>query len=185
MKSASMRIHQSPLTQTSLSPLRGLVVLMHRTPGVSLRSTPGYMLPRLRRSTRSGITILEVLLSVAIFLGAMTAIGSLLTTGADSAIQAKLHTEAVIRCESKLAEAVSGVIELDAVSDKAFPDDTEPGWSWSLAVDSGPHADLLALEVTVTHETTAGFVDAQYTLNRLVRDPNVYLDAEMATTGDE
>ncbi len=48
-------------------------------------------------------------------------------------------------------------------------------------VDSGPHVDVLALEVTVTHETTAGFVDAEYTLNGMVRDPNVYLDAELAT----
>lgn len=137
-------------------------------------------------SARQGITILEVLLAVAIFLGAMTAIGSLLTTGAESAIQAKLHTEAVIRCQSKLAEAIAGVIELDAVSEATFPEDADPGWTWDLVVDSGPHADLLALEITVTHESTAGFVDAQYTLNSLVRDPNVYLDAEMGTTtGDE
>lgn len=137
------------------------------------------------RSDRRGITILEVLLSVAIFLGAMAAIGRLLLTGADSAIQAKLHTEAVLRCESKLAEAISGAVELSSVSETAFPDDVDPGWTWSMAVDSGPHADLLALEVTVTHESNAGFVDASFTLNSYVRDPNVYLEAEMAVTSEE
>ena len=134
------------------------------------------------RATRRGITILEVLLSVAILIGAMTAIGGLLSNGADSAIQAKWQTEAVLRAESKLAEVISGAVPLESVNVGTFPEDTDQAWSWSLSIDSGPHADLLALELTVDHTNGAGIVDATFTLNSYVRDPEVYLDTSSSSS---
>ncbi|MDA1017841.1 MAG: hypothetical protein O3A00_25715, partial [Planctomycetota bacterium] len=133
-------------------------------------------------ATRRGITILEVLISVAIFIGAMTAIGGLLSNGADSAIQAKWETEAVFRAESMLAEVISGAVRMESVNGGTFADDPDAAWSWSLAVDNGPHADLLALELTVDHTNGAGIVDATFTLNSFVRDPEVYLNTSSSSS---
>ena len=93
---------------------------------------------------RRGMTLYEVVLSLAIFVGALTALGPLASTGTRAAVSARLETQAVLRCESKLAEVLAGIEPLQAVSDAAFADEA-PGWSWGLTVSSGPREDLLVI----------------------------------------
>src|SRR5258708_1867065 len=51
------------------------------------------------RKNRRGLSLFEVLIALAIFMGALAAIGQLIATGARGAVFAKLQTQAVIRCE--------------------------------------------------------------------------------------
>jgi general secretion pathway protein I len=120
----------------------------------------------------SGITLLEVLIALAIFLGAVTVVGQIVSTGSQAAIEARQRAEAVHRCETVLAEALAGSIPLQT-SGAAFEDN--PDWSWNMSVGDGPLVDLLAIEVVVVHTNQFGDTDQQFTLDRWVRDPELFL----------
>ena len=127
---------------------------------------------------RLGLTLFEVLLSLAIFVGSMAALGQLIANGVRGAVQARLQTQAVLRCESKMAELVAGAQAFQAVAGASFLDD--PSWSWSVTLGSGPHVDLYAVEVTVSHTGTNGLGDVSFSLQRLLRDPQIFVDAATA-----
>lgn len=129
------------------------------------------------RRRRNGITLYEVVLSLAIFAGALAALGPLASTGSRAAVRTKLETQAVLRCESKLAEVLAGIEPLQAVSGGAF-EDAAPGWSWDLSVTSGPRQDLLILEVSAAHTNANGTLDASHKLVRLLRDPGALADLQ-------
>ncbi|GIT30334.1 MAG: hypothetical protein Ct9H300mP1_23800 [Planctomycetaceae bacterium] len=53
---------------------------------------------------RSGFTLLEVLVSLAIFVAAFASLSQLFTLGSRAAVQAALETQATVRAEAKMAE---------------------------------------------------------------------------------
>lgn len=128
---------------------------------------------------RDGLTLFEVVLSLAIFVGALAAIGQLLWTGSQAALQARFRSEAVLRAESKMSDLVAGVDTLQSVSGQPFEDGAE-GWTWTATVEPGPHPDLLLVVLTVTHSNQATAANASYTLSRYVRDPQIFVDAAAA-----
>jgi Tfp pilus assembly protein PilV len=123
---------------------------------------------------RRGLSLFEVVIALTIFVCSMGAIGQLISTGVRGAVQARLQSQAVLRAETQMAEVVAGLISLHGASG-VFPDD--PSWSWSVTTTSSPHANLYVVEVTTTHSarTTAG--KQSFSLRRLVRDPQMALDA--------
>lgn len=123
---------------------------------------------------RKGLSLLEVVVALAIFMGAIAAIGQLISTGVRGAVQARLQSQAVLRAETKMAEVVAGAVSLHGASG-SFADD--PAWAWSVSSAAGTQAGLYIVDVTVTHQsaTTAG--NQSYSLRRLVRDPQVAVDA--------
>jgi general secretion pathway protein I len=125
---------------------------------------------------RRGLTLLEVLLSLLIFVGAMAAIGQLVSNGVRAALHSRMQTQAILRCESKVAEVVGGVVPFQTAVGVPFPDD--PNWTWSLQVQPGPHPSLLRMDVKVDHAAQNGLGRTTFTLSRLLRDPQIYLDAE-------
>ena len=131
------------------------------------------------RRIRPGITLLEVLIALAIFLGAITVIGQIISTGSQAAIAAQQQAEAVRRCETVLAEALAGSIPMQDASGN-FEDN--PDWSWSVIVLDGPHVDLLSLEVTVAHLDQLGNEDERFTLVRWVRNPELFLQTTVDST---
>ena len=78
-----------------------------------------------RTARRSGISLLEVLISTAIFLGALTAILQIMRVGHESRLSARLDAEAALRCESLMGEYVSGILPLKAEAAVPFPDSGE------------------------------------------------------------
>lgn len=149
--------------------------------------------PGLRRSTsRCGLSLLEVIISVSIFLGSLTAILHLLSVGQQSEMMTRLQTEAVMRCEAKMAEVVSGVQELGAITDESFDEsqateaDTLSGeWTWSLeSADTGT-TGLLQITLTTKYSTGGDAPAAMFTLVRYMRDPQIFLDAAMAAETSE
>jgi len=129
---------------------------------------------------RAGLTIFEVLLSVAIFLGAMVALGQLISTGRSAAQRGELQTEAVFRCESVVGQVVAGVLPMQAVSDTAFMDDPEQRWTYSIVLLDATEADLVGFEVTVAHINNLGDINFQFSVQRYLRDPQIYVDAAEA-----
>ncbi len=133
-----------------------------------------------RVASRQGLTLLEVLLSLGLFLGALAALSQLWYGGVRASVQARLSTQAILRCESKLNEVVAGAVPLQSMTDTPFEDDAT--WTWSLQVLPGPHANVLLLVVNVSHPGQGGLSASSYQLSRLLRDPQVWTDAQQTTT---
>jgi len=129
-----------------------------------------------RRSSRSGITLYEVVLALLILLISLAALGHLISTGSRAAANTQLMSQASLLSESKLSEVIAGVEPMQPVSGASLSEAGED-WVWSLQVSPGPHPDLLELEVTVSHIGQDGRTDISSSLRRYVRDPQVFLDA--------
>ena len=156
----------------------------------TIRSPPALPSQRQRRRcvnrSRAGISLFEVLLALSIFLAAIVTLTQLSETGMRAAVQARLQTHAILRCESKLAEIATGVEPLEDASEQPFPDDEK--WTWSLESAAGPHADLLLVTITVDYVGETDLASAGFSLSRLIRDPAVFAaaaEAEAAAAEEE
>ena len=145
-----------------------------------------YSIPHTRRlevtaTNRSGLTLLEVILSTAIFLGALTAILQVMRIGHESRLSARLDAECALRCESMLGQLISGMMPL---SSDSGPFEDNENWVYTIEVEDGALTDLLMVSVTVEHMANEQ-PNAALTLNRLMRDPQLFLDAAMSATETE
>ncbi|MBX3451708.1 MAG: hypothetical protein KF777_19255 [Planctomycetaceae bacterium] len=131
------------------------------------------------RPHRSGMSLLEVFVALAIFIAALAVITQIISTGSRASARAQFQSEATLRAESCMAEAVAGIVPLQAER-KSFEDDA--AWQWSLTVESGPHVDTLLLTVAVEHTTETGRVNGTATLRRIIRDPQLFLNAASASS---
>jgi type II secretion system protein I len=123
-----------------------------------------------RRRTRRGLTLLEVLLSLAILAVALGAIAQLTANGVRGSVRSRLQMQAVARCQSKLAEIVTGAEPLRPVDRRCFEDDRR--WTWSLTIAPQTTSGLLLLQVSVGRVTDSRVAEISYSLNRLVRPPD-------------
>ena len=133
----------------------------------------------LRDASRRGLSLLEVVIALAIFLTATTIIGQLISTGSQAAIGAQLKSEAARRCESVMAEAISGAVPLETTGPMPYEDD--PLWSWRLTVSDGPLADLLQVEARVSRQTQASQAPSEFTLIRWIRDPELWTQSTVSS----
>lgn len=133
------------------------------------------------RCDRRGITLFEVVLALAIFLGATAVIGQVLQNGSRAATKAQLTSEAILRCERRLNEVLAGVLPLSSVQKTPFEDD--PAWQWSVNLAETEIPYLVDVEVVVAHLSSRGLENVSVRLNRLLRDPQIYADA--ATLDEE
>jgi type II secretion system protein I len=131
---------------------------------------------------RSGFTLLEVMVALAIFVAAFAALSQLYSLGTRAAVDAALQTQAAVRAEAKMAEVLAGVESLEAASEMPFEDDAN--WSWGLEVNEGPHADVYEIVVTVVFQNGSGPPAMTYSLVRFRRDPQLILD-EAAAAAEE
>lgn len=138
------------------------------------RQQPGY-----RESNRQGLSLLEVIISVAIFLGALTTVMQGLTIGQRSELSARLQSEAVLRCEAKMGEIICGAIEANTSQGNTFDDDETGKWQWNAEVTDGGATGLLEVTVLVEHKPGGEDANAAFTLVRLMRDPQLFLDAAL------
>jgi general secretion pathway protein I len=125
-----------------------------------------------KTANRRGVSLLEIVLAMSIFTGAVVALNQISNNGARSAVECRLLTKAILRCESKMAEVVAAVEPLQEISETAFDDD--PDWTWSLITGTSPHPDVLAATITVRYNGPSEMSTTSYTLTRLIRDPIVF-----------
>ena len=134
-------------------------------------------------ASRRAITLLEMVLALALFLGAISVLAQIAWNGQRAAIQARLQTEAVFRCESKLAEVLSGAVPFQSQSGVAFPDDSH--WTWSAQIAPGNFPELLHVKVLVHHQSLNATANLEYVLERWVRDPTLFLSAAEAQSASQ
>ena len=119
--------------------------------------------------------LMEVVLALAIFVASMVVIGRMVASGVRGAVQGRLQSQAVLRCQSKLAEIVSGLTPMRATQETAFPDDST--WKWSLALTPSSQENLYLAEVNVSHEARDPAAQVSFKLRRMVRDPQLFVSA--------
>jgi prepilin-type N-terminal cleavage/methylation domain-containing protein len=124
---------------------------------------------------RNGITLLEVLIALAIFLGSFAIISQIMRTGAQASNQGQQQNEIVLRARSLMNEVLAGSVELEPVQEASF-DDTDL-YTWSMSISDGPIPDLFIVEVTVARRRQGGTGDMPFTLTRYMRDPEVFLQS--------
>jgi len=125
---------------------------------------------------RKGLTLFELLLALAIFMTSLAALAQLLASGSRAAAQAKLQTEAILRCESKLGEMVAGITPIETVANQVFVDDSQ--WSWRATVSDGPWPNLQMVELEVLRTGQNSLGNTSYMLRRYLRDPRLFVESD-------
>ncbi len=135
--------------------------------------------PTKKLTNRSGLTLLEVMIALAILGTSLAAIGELIRIGADTADRATELTTAQFLCDSKLAEIKSGVLPADSVGPIPFEIfETEEAWEYMVLVDSVDDQGLLSVEVTVSQIREDGRPPAMVTLSTWMIDPMMDSNAD-------
>ncbi len=118
---------------------------------------------------RPALTLLEVIVSVAIFLFSLVAIGRLVTLGTEHAVDARQLSLATMLCQSKLAEVMTGAESLNS-SGGFTPLADNPDWQWRMECSESQEAGLWKVQVWVQRQRGDGST-FEATLTQLVLDP--------------
>jgi general secretion pathway protein I len=118
--------------------------------------------------SRPGLTLLEVLVALAIFLMSLAAISQLVTSAGKRALDARRKDETARLARSKYAEVYAGVVPLQSASDTPF--DEDPDYTWSLTADSATMTGLWSISVTVKRKGDDG---PGFTLQEMMLDPTI------------
>src|SRR4051794_1004708 len=104
---------------------------------------------RVQSARRDGLSLLEVLVSLAIFMMALTALTYLVNTSSGLAAESKHRARAAQLARSKMNEIAAGALPLQSQPDASFDD--EPDFRWSADVGQGAAPGLFNVSVTVTY----------------------------------
>jgi len=130
---------------------------------------PSRLLRKGRTPARTGFSLLEVLVSIAILGGAMVMIGQLFNLGARSARQARLRNEANILADTKMAELAAHVIPTMSTANQTI--DENPDWSYSVDIQPAEQPGLLVATVVVEQNNTLASPIA-ISIVRFIPDPD-------------
>jgi type II secretion system protein I len=124
-----------------------------------------------RRSSRPGITLLEVIIALMIFLFSLVAILRLVGMGNERARDIFDNEQAMQRAQSKLAEVVAGAQPLQSQAETEF---TElPGWFWAIDVSDSDVDSVKNVKVRISNTTPSGQRRELLQLSQLVLNPTV------------
>ena len=100
-----------------------------------------------RTNRREGMSLLEVIIAMAVFLMSITGLVFLMGVASDSALEAQMRSQAMSICQSQLAKAASGSVPLSGQAMSTSEDDD--AYQMSMDVDSGSFNGL--------HNVTAAY----------------------------
>lgn len=102
---------------------------------------------RANRPQTDGFTLLEVILAIVIFVGAITVLSRLLIIGLENAELSDWQARAWLVAENQWAEIESGI---RTISDTGpYELDEMPGWQWSLAAEPTETSHLYRVTIRV------------------------------------
>lgn len=147
--------------------------------------------PARDRDRRRGLSLLEVLTALAIFMLSVVVISQMVDSASRTAFRAQKLTKAALLAESKMAELGIGLEPLESIGRQSL-EDPEPGWSYSINVvpenwsqvqiDGQGVIGLNTVHVTVVWTNPRGSDEAEYTLSRMLLDPRLRVPAAEQTT---
>jgi prepilin-type N-terminal cleavage/methylation domain-containing protein len=104
----------------------------------------------MKSSTRcrpAGFSLLEVILALAIFVGAVAVLSRLLIVGAEFSETAAFEAQAWLLAESRWAELESGIRDLSQPG--PFPIEETPGWEWGFEATASQLPSLYTIKLFV------------------------------------
>ena len=119
---------------------------------------------------RSGVSLIEVMVALAVFLMCLTAIGKLVDLGGDNALSARYQNTGTRLAKSKMNEVIAGMVAVSSGGSGDFSADGDDGWQWTVTSSATDIANLYSVTVTVSKP----FQGRPYevTLTQTVFDPN-------------
>jgi type II secretion system protein I len=118
-------------------------------------------------ATRSGLSLLEVLVALAIFLSSLAGLFYLVTLSGKLAQAGQMRTRAMQIAQSKLAQVTWGAIALSSQADQ--PCDEDPEYHWSIDADQGTSQGLWNVTVKVTRPNLKPVIEVS--LSQMILDP--------------
>ena len=129
------------------------------------------------KSRRTGMSLLEVILAIAILGGALAIIGELIRIGSRNAASARDLSTAQLHCESKLNEVAAGIEPLEG---GGGPLDETGEWVYSVVSEPVDDLGLIGVTVTVSQDPAQIAKPLTFTLTRWIIDPAVIEAAKLA-----
>lgn len=129
------------------------------------------------RTPRSGLSLLEVLLSLAILVIAIGALSQLVDIGTNHGNEARAYIRGNRLVQAKMAEVEAGVIPVTSPTDGQFEGDDS---AWSFTVTSEPAGPPNLYNVTVRVNTELSGKPIQVVLTQMIFDPSLMGSAAQA-----
>ena len=146
----------------------------------------------MKRASPAGFSLLEVILAMAVFAGAIAVLGEVASIALRNAEYTKDMSRAQALCESTLDQIIAGYLPPDPVSGTPIEssdsemDSGAAGWVYSIeqqAVDD--ETGLISLRVTVARDLPPEKRPVSFALSRWMADPSAMpTDADMTSTQD-
>ena len=137
-----------------------------------------------RNQTRSGFTLLEIVLALAILAGALAALGEVLRLASLNAEHARDESQAQLLASSVMAELVSGARQLTNVNQAELPIDAQPRWEYSIAIEETPYQELLLVRVQVAQQLPLEKQPRRFELVRWFSNPDYAVATSTASESD-
>lgn len=119
---------------------------------------------------RNGLSLVEVLLSIAILGGSMVVISNMYFLAYRSAVRARLVNDANILCDTVMAELAAGVLPANSIAGQTFQDN--PEWAYSVEIGSSMQPGLLVANVIVQQANPEVAVPVSVSIVRFLPDPD-------------
>ena len=130
-----------------------------------------------RPAPRSGMSLIEVLLALAILVLSLVAIGRLVDIGTDRGNEARAYTRGTRLAQAKMAEAEAGMVSLASESDGQFDGDDQV-WKFKVTPEPAGPPNLYTVTVRVTRDIQGRPVEV--VLAQMIFDPAVTGSAAQA-----
>ena len=121
-------------------------------------------------SQRRGLSLLEVILSIAILGVSMVSIGHLYNLGFRSAQQAQARSDANLLVDSIMAELAAGAIPVQSKGDTEI--DNAPGWLYSIEIENSSQPGLFLATVVVKRDIESNIMPGGVSIVRFIPDPD-------------
>ncbi len=122
-----------------------------------------------RVPARTGLSLLEVVISLSLLGAATAALVQLLESARVASVQAVRETEAVVYCESILGEIVSSGVAPVEIAEEMIGED--PAWVYSVEIAETDWPTLTETTVRVMHRNLNDNIDADVSLTRWIYIP--------------
>lgn len=119
---------------------------------------------------RCGLSLLEVLTALTIFLFSLIVISRLVSLGTDRATDVQYLAQAGMMCQSKMAEVQGGALALSSLGETPYEDETD--WYWSMDCVEGTVTGLWNVTIHVFRPQKNGS-RIEATLNQMILDPSI------------
>lgn len=123
-----------------------------------------------RTNRRKGMSLLEVIIAMAVFLMSITGLVFLMGVASDSALEAQMRSQAMSICQSQLAKAASGSVPLSGQA--MSPSEDDDAYQMSMDVAPGSFDGLSNVTVTVTRKRGNG-TEMECSLSQMILDPKI------------